>query len=331
MFIDVNFGVSSICVQEFCIVQKVLFVEDEWKFIECLVLIGGLCLDYYQVYGNYWSLCFYVVWYGSEQLIIKGGVLCGFKVLDICIIVLGYVYMIGGVGCIVGFSGICGVIIGDFNFKLEISISWELGVLWDNYVGFFGGVMLFYIDFKDKVSNVLVYNVDGFIVCWLVNNNYCFWISYNVDCVIIKGLELSGCWQVMCSLVFKMNYIFIDLCQKGGSYDGYVLVCMLCYMFNLCVDWILVDVWMVWIVLNYYGKEVNVVVCVGMVGIIILFLGVKEYQVYMLVDLGVMYVINQCIFVSVVIYNLIDKCLDEQSFNIVGDGCCLWVSLIQCF
>jgi len=328
---DVNPGVSSTRVQEFRIAQKALFVEDEWKLTERLALTGGLRLDHHEVYGNHWSPRLYAVWHGSEQLTIKGGVSRGFKAPDIRTIAPGYAYTTGGAGCTVGPTGTCGVIIGDPNLKPETSTSWELGALWDNHAGLSGGATLFYTDFKDKVSNALVYNADGSIARWSANNNYRLWTSYNVDRATIKGLELSGRWQATRSLTFKTNYTFTDSRQKGGSYDGYALARTPRHMFNLRADWTPADAWTVWTALNYHGKEVNAAARVGTAGTTISSSGVKEYQAYTLADLGVTHAINQRTSVSAAIYNLTDKRLDEQSFNTVGDGRRLWVSLTQRF
>jgi hypothetical protein len=100
-------------------------------------------------------------------------------------------------------------------------------------------------------------------------------------------------------------------------------------MFNLRADWSPADAWTVWTALNYHGKEVNAAARVGTAGTTISSSGVKEYKAYTLADLGVTHAVNQRTSVSAAIYNLTDKRLDEQSFNTVGDGRRLWVSLTQ--
>ncbi|MDR6586470.1 MULTISPECIES: TonB-dependent receptor domain-containing protein [Herbaspirillum] len=328
---DVNPGVSSTLVQQFKITQKALFVEDEWKLTERLALTGGLRLDNHQVYGNHWSPRLYAVWHGTEQLVLKGGVSRGFRAPEIRTIAPGYAYTTGGAGCTVGPTGTCGVIIGDPNLKPETSTSWEMGAQWDNHAGLAAGATLFYTDFKDKVSNALVYNADGSIARWSANSNYRLWTSYNVDRATIKGIELSGRWQATRSVAFKSNYTYTDSRQKGGAYDGYALARTPKHMFNLRADWTPADAWTVWSALAYHGKEVNAAARVGTAGTTISSSGVKEYQGYTLADLGVTHDINKLTSVSAAIYNLTDKRLDEQSFNTVGDGRRLWVSLTQRF
>lgn len=328
---DVNPGVSSTLVQQFKITQKALFVEDEWKLSERLALTGGLRLDNHQVYGNHWSPRLYAVWHGSDDLVLKGGVSRGFRAPDIRTIAPGYAYTTGGSGCTVGPTGTCGVIIGDPNLKPETSTSWELGAQWDNKSGLSAGATLFYTDFKDKVSNALVYNADGSIARWSANSNYRLWYSYNVDRATIKGIELSARWQATRSIAFKSNYTYTDSRQKGGSYDGYALARTPKHMFNLRADWTPADAWTLWSAFSYHGKEVNAAARVGTAGTTISSSGVKEYQGYALADLGVTHDINKLTSVSAAIYNLTDKRLDEQTFNTVGEGRRLWLSLTQRF
>ncbi|KAF1042278.1 MAG: Colicin I receptor [Herbaspirillum frisingense] len=328
---DVNPGVSATAVRQFKIAQKALFVEDEWKLTNTLALTGGLRLDNHEIYGNHWSPRLYTVWHASDDLTIKGGVSRGFRAPEIRTIAPGYAYTTGGAGCTVGPTGTCGVIIGDPNLKPETSTSWELGALWDNKAGLSGGATVFYTDFKDKVSNALVYNADGSIARWSANNNYRLWYSYNVDRATIKGVELTGRWQATRSVALKSNYTYTDSRQKGGSYDGFALARTPKHMFNIRADWTPADAWTVWSALNYHGKEVNAAARVGSAGTTISSSGVKEYKAYTLADIGATYDVNKLTSVSAAIYNITDKRLDEQSFNTVGDGRRLWVSLTQRF
>ncbi|WP_432239300.1 TonB-dependent receptor domain-containing protein [Herbaspirillum robiniae] len=328
---DVNPGVSSTIVRQFKIDQKALFVEDEWKLTDALALTGGLRLDNHEIYGNHWSPRLYAVWHGTDNLTIKGGVSRGFRAPEIRTIAPGYAYTTGGAGCTVGPTGTCGVIIGDPDLKPETSTSWELGALWDNKAGLSGGATVFYTDLKDKVSNALVYNADGSIARWAENSNYRLWYSYNVDRATIKGIELTGRWQATGRLALKSNYTYTDSRQKGGNYDGYALARTPKHMFNLRADWQQSDAWTLWAAMNYHGKEVNAAARVGTAGTTISSSGVKEYKGYALADIGTSYNINKLTSVSAAIYNITDKRLDEQSFNTVGDGRRLWVSLTQRF
>lgn len=60
--------------------QYVLFVEDEWWIFELLVLMIGVCMDDYEIYGEYWSLCVYLVYNVIDIVMVKGGWVMVFKV-----------------------------------------------------------------------------------------------------------------------------------------------------------------------------------------------------------------------------------------------------------
>jgi outer membrane receptor for ferrienterochelin and colicins len=312
--------------EEFSVTQKALFVEDEWKLTEAWSLTGGLRLDNHEIYGNHWSPRLYSVWHGTDNLTLKGGVSRGFRAPDIRTVAPGYAYTTGGATCTYGANGTCGVIIGDPNIKPETSTSYELAALWNNKAGLSAGATLFYTDFKDKVSNALVYNADGSIARWSEDRNYRLWYSYNIDRAVIKGVELTASWQAMSRLKLKSNYTYTDSKQKGGSYDGYALARTPKHMFNLRADWSQSDAWTLWSALNYHGKEINAGLRTGTAGNTIA-TGVKQYQAYTLLDIGTSFVLNKATTLNAAIYNVGDKRLDEQTFNTVGDGRRLWLSV----
>ena len=328
---DVNPGVSASLVQQFQIDQKALFVEDEWKLADAWALTGGLRLDNHEIYGNHWSPRLYTVWHTTDNLTIKGGVSRGFRAPEIRTIAPGYAYTTGGAGCTVGPTGTCGVILGDPGLKPETSTSWELAALWDNHAGLSAGATVFYTDFKDKVSNALVYNADGSIARWAANSNYRLWYSYNIDRATIKGVELTGRWQATRSLALKSNYTYTDSRQKGGSFDGYALSRTPKHMFNLRADWTPSDAWTLWSAINYHGKEINAAARVGTAGTTVSTAGAKQYKAYALADIGTTYDIDKLTSLSAAIYNITDKRLDEQDFNTVGDGRRLWLSVTRRF
>ncbi|MFL9922732.1 TonB-dependent receptor [Herbaspirillum lusitanum] len=323
---DQNPGLRTGRNELFSVTQKALFVEDEWKLSEAWSLTGGLRLDHHQIYGKHWSPRLYSVWHANDNLTLKGGVSRGFRAPEIRAVSPGYAYRTGGAGCSYSPSGTCGVILGDPNIKPETSTSYELGALWDNKAGLSGGVTLFYTEFKDKVSNALVYNANGSIARWSQDRNYRLWYSYNIDNAVIRGVELNTRWQADSRLLLKSNYTFTDSRQKGGSYNGYPLARTPRNMFNIRADWAQSDAWTLWAALNYHGKEINAGLRVGTAGKKIAN-NVQEYQGYTLLDIGTSYVLSKSTTLNAAIYNLGDKRLDEQTFNTVGDGRRLWMSV----
>ncbi|KAF1044713.1 TonB-dependent receptor domain-containing protein [Xylophilus sp.] len=323
---DQNPGRRTGLDEHFKIVQKALFVKDEWRITDRWALTGGLRLDDHDVYGQHWSPRLYSVWHASEQVTFKGGVSRGFRAPDIRSIAPGYAYTTGGAGCTYGANGTCGVIIGDPNLKPETSTSYEIAALWDNQRDLSASATVFYTDFKDKVSNALVYNADGSIARWAEDPNYRLWYNYNIDNATIAGLELSARWKPSAALSVKSGYTYTDSQQKGGAYDGYALARTPKHLFNLRADWVALPGLTLWSAYTYHGKEINAGARIGTNGTLVA-TGVREYAGYGLFDLGASYAVSRNSTVNVALYNLGDKRLDELTYNTVGDGRRVWVGV----
>ncbi|WP_295814198.1 TonB-dependent receptor, partial [uncultured Nitratireductor sp.] len=193
---DQNPGRRTGLDEEFGITQWALFAEDEWWITPDFALTGGVRMDDHEIYGAHFSPRAYAVWHATEQLTLKGGMSTGFKAPNIRTIAPGYAYTTGGRGCSYGPGGTCGVIIGDPNLEAEKSTSFEVSALWDSLGGVRLGATYFYTDFKDKITNSLVYNDDGTIARWNEDPNYRLWYSYNIDEAVMQGVELTAEWQV---------------------------------------------------------------------------------------------------------------------------------------
>lgn len=324
---DQNPGRRTGVDEQFSIEQKALFLEDEWRLTERWALTGGLRLDDHSEYGQHWSPRLYSVWHTTDNLSIKGGVSRGFKAPELRTIAPGYAYTTGGGGCSYGANGTCGVIIGDPNLKPEASTSYEVAALWDNKAGLTASATLFYTDFKDKVANSLVYQADGVTPQrWAEDPNYRLWYSYNIDNATIAGTELSMRWQANKQLSLKSGYTYTDSRQNGGTYDGYALARTPKHAFNLRADWVAMPGLTLWSALNYSGKQINAGARVGSNGALVT-TGVREYDAYSTADIGASYEIDKNKSVSLALYNLSDKRLNELNYNTVGDGRRLYAGL----
>lgn len=222
------------------------------------------------------------------------------------------------------------MVIGDPSIKPETSTSVEVAALWDNHAGATASATLFHTKFKDKISDALVTNPDGSIARWEEDRNYRLWYSYNIDDASIRGLELSGRTALSRTLALKGNYTYTDSKQEGGAYDGHALARTPKHVLNLRADWTYSDRLSLWTAYNYHGKEINAAARAGSNGTTIA-TGVKQYDGYSMFDVGGTYRLNAATAVNVALYNLADKRLDELSYNTVGDGRRLWVSVKTSF
>jgi len=316
--------------EHFSIIQKALFVEDEWSLTDTLALTGGLRADEHEIYGRHWSPRVYAVWHANDALTIKGGVSRGFRAPEIRNIAPGYAYTTGGGGCTYGPNGTCGVIIGDPDLKAETSTSYEISAHYNDKAGIQANATLFHTKFKDKISNALVYNADGSYTRWLDDPNYRLWYSYNIDNATIQGVELGLTWQPVRTLAFKGNYTFTDSEQDGGPYAGYALTRTPKHRGTVRADWNATDKLDLWASVTYSGKEINAAARSGSNGVT-LANGAKEYGDYTIGDIGATYHWSPAVLLKAALFNVSDKRLDEQTYNTVGDGRRLWLGVTTRF
>ncbi|WP_433977607.1 TonB-dependent receptor domain-containing protein [Erwinia sp. E_sp_B01_9] len=74
----------------YSVVQRALFMEDEWRLAESFTLTGGLRLDNHEQYGNHYSPRLYGTGYVTDEWTVKGGVARGFKAPEIRAVIDGY-------------------------------------------------------------------------------------------------------------------------------------------------------------------------------------------------------------------------------------------------
>lgn len=328
--------------QKYCML--LVFVEDNWLLIDMLIVIIGLCYDYYNIFGSYFSLCGYLVWNVSDVWIVKGGVSIGYKILCLDQLFFGVIGF-GGQGVL--------LLVGLFDFKLEISINYELvvyyeGVDWGfNVIGFFN-------QFDDKiVSGGMFLNCE--VV--LVGGGYCVdvglgWVelgysmfiqSVNVDKVEIKGVEVVVYVDLLDNLQLCGNYIYICFEQISGVDKGKLvggIMILVCYMVNVSLNWQFNDV----VSLLLIGEGCYdcycdmLVISVGGVSI----LQVCYYEDYIVFYFGGSWIIILWLIFNVCVNNLFDKdfvfqlcvLISDSEYNcvddyVIKDQCCSYWMLLN--
>jgi outer membrane receptor for ferrienterochelin and colicins len=329
---DENPGYRTGVVGNFSVYQWAVFLENEWRIVDNFALTGGLRLDEHEVYGQHFSPRLYGVWDATDQLTIKGGVSTGFKAPEIRQIAPGYVSTTGGGGC--SYTGrACGVILAEPNLTPETSTSYELAALWENDAVALGAT-LFYTEFKDKISNALVLDSAGGYTYWSEDTNYRMWRYFNIDNAVIKGVELTGAWYATDSLTFRGSYTYTDSEQRSGDFAGFPLTRTPKHMANLRGEWITpVEGLQTWAAVNYHGEEINSGARIGSNGAAVTINGApgRKYDGYATLDIGASYTLNENVDFKAAIYNVLDKQVEVQDFNDVGEGRRFWVSMTAKF
>lgn len=291
---DWNQGLGDKVDYEFSVQQKALFAENEWSVTDTFALTGGLRLDNHEEYGNHFSPRLYGVWRATDQWTLKGGVARGFKTPELRAVVEGYAYLRRNRF----------VMLGNPDLKPETSTNYEVSALWSNRSDLSAGVTLFYNDFQDKLSTVTTDRR------W---NGYIVMDRVNVDKAVIRGVELTGQWDIRSDLLIKGNYTYTDSEQKTGANAGAPLALTPKQKANLRGEWQVNDRAQAWAALSYYGEETgNTITAESAPG-------------YTTADIGGSYDLTHALTVNASLNNITDKRLDDETYGTVNYGRTLWM------
>ncbi len=277
--------------------QWALFAEDTWNATDDLALTFSGRYDENEFFGSNFSPKAYAVYNATDSLIVKGGVISGYKAPSLRN--SSPEYMLNSMG---------GAILPNPDLEPEKSLTYETGIAYQNPdLGLLGSLMFFKTDFKDKItrsSRVAGSQEDGsqFYIDnpELPFNSNGYTYNYNVDEAEIQGLEITTDYQVRDDVKYRHSYTYTDSEQKSGQHQGKPLSDIPKHMFNAGLDWELNDQVLLWSQLNYRGETA------GTTG------GVKTPS-YTFVDVGAVYKHDDKLQFSTGIYNLANK-------NVVDDG-----------
>jgi outer membrane receptor for ferrienterochelin and colicins len=291
---DWNQGLGDRVNREFKVTQKALFAENEWAVTDTFALTTGLRLDDHEQYGNHFSPRLYGVWRATDQWTFKGGVARGFKAPELRAVVEGYAYLRRNRF----------VMLGNPDLKPETSTNYEVSALWSNRDNLQAGATLFYNDFQDKLSTVTTDRL------W---NGYIVMDRVNVDKAVIRGVELTGQWDITASVLLKANYTYTDSEQKSGANAGAPLALTPKQKANLRSEWRIDDRTQAWASVSYYGEEYgNTVTAESAPG-------------YTTADIGGSFDVTDALTLNASLNNITDKRLDDETYGTVNYGRTLWM------
>lgn len=331
---DQNPGMANGEYYNFRADQWAVFAEDEWSITNDFALTMGVRYNDHDQYSGVFTPRIYGVYSASDELTIKGGISTGFRAPDIRSITPGYAYTTGGGNC--NRTNTCGVILADPDLKAEKSTSFELAALWEDGTFEFGATA-FYTDFKDKIEN---YRTDDL---WdgptytgsdgLQHQRY-IWLNRNVAAATIKGVELTGAWNISSDLRLRGNYTYTDSKQDTGAYRGFPLARTPEHMASLRLDWDTpVEGLRAWGAATYHGSEINAGARTGTNGRAVTINGAtgRKYDGYRTVDLGMEYALNDRVDLSAAVYNVFDEQVEVEESNTLIEGRRLWLAVTTRF
>lgn len=280
--------------EEYSVVQKALFVEDEWSLSDDFALTTGVRVDHHEQYGSHINPRIYGVWHLNNEWTLKGGVARGFKAPELRAVIDDYAVIRRNRFVMFGNSGL----------KPETSTNYELSAMWSNRDDLSAGATVFYNDFQDKLSTVTTTEQwQGMTVMERVN----------LDKAVIRGLELNGSWQVLVNLAIKGNFTYLDSEQKSGAEKGAPLAMTPERKASLRAEWAINDRAEAWVASNYYGKEYQAT------------LSGATAPAYTTADVGGSYRVTQSLTLNSAVQNLTNKRLDDESYGTVNYGRTFWL------
>lgn len=277
--------------------QWSLFAEDTWNAMNDLSLTLSGRYDHNEVFGDNFSPKAYAVYNATDHLIVKGGVISGYKAPSLRN--SSPEYMLNSMG---------GAILPNPDLKPEKSLTYETGIAYDNSDwGLLGSLMFFKTDFKDKItrSSRLAGSQDPDSPFYQNNpdlpyNSTGYTANYNVDKAEIQGVELTTDYRITDYVKYRQSYTYTHSEQKSGQYNGKPLNDIPKHMFNAGLDWDVTDQVFLWTQLNYRGETSG-----SNNGL--------STPSYTFVDLGAVYKYNEKLEFAAGVYNIANK-------NVVDDG-----------
>ncbi|MBS9723578.1 TonB-dependent receptor domain-containing protein [Stutzerimonas stutzeri] len=311
---------DSLAGEDFEQTTKAVFAENEWRILDTLALTLGARYDDHEAFGGHLSPRAYLVWNGTDNWTLKGGVSRGYKAPDVN-------DLHDGVNGITNQGQ--SVTIGNPNLKPEESTSTEFGVYFDSLAGFNANATLFHNKFKDKIDDS-----SPFAHPLCVNNPATNSIPQgqctqrvNINEAETQGLELAARWQFAPAWSLSGNYTYTDSQQKSGDDKGAPLTNTPKHMAHARLDWSATDRLTLWFKGEYRGERARFnqrytnlspdnKALVDQVG------QLKAYEVF---HLGGSFRASENVTLNASIYNLFDKdFLDGETYT--SGGTTSWVS-----
>lgn len=295
-----------------------LFVEMEWDLTEALNLTTGLRYDDDELFGGHLSPRVYANYRLTPEWALKGGVSTGYKQPSLSSATEGFGRGTGGGGSPAPHPR--ALIIGNEDLDPETSTNYELGVAFNDASGDLNaGATLFHTRFDDKIAEDRFCQSEGADrndpstwQCAYAGNEFVFLSTrQNIDEAVMQGVELSLGYDLTSRLSITSSYTFTDSEQKSGEFEGEPLNRIPRHMFNVLLDWQASDDLDLWVQNNIRGATSDYLGRSSMSD------GTPGYGV---VDAGLVYALNDNARVKAGLYNIGDKEITNDDYEVVLDG-----------
>ncbi|WP_027967858.1 TonB-dependent receptor domain-containing protein [Halomonas halocynthiae] len=295
-----------------------LFMEMEWSITDDLNLTTGVRYDDDELFGGHFSPRVYANYHLTPEWTLKGGVSTGYKQPSLSEATEGFGRGTGGGGSPAPHPR--ALIIGNTDLDPETSTNYEFGLAYNSAAGgLTTSATLFHTQFDDKIAE------DRFCVtpdadrndpstwgCHYAGNDFVFLSTRkNISKAEIQGAELALAYDITPQLNLSSSYTYTHSEQKTGEFSGEPLNKVPEHMFNLLLDWQATQDLNLWVQNNIRGSTSD-------------YLGRSSMSEgtpgYGFVDAGLVYALNDNARVKAGIYNIGDKKVTNDDYEVVLDG-----------
>lgn len=133
----------------------------------------------------------------------------------------------------------------------------------------------------------------------------------NVDDAEMKGIEFSLDYDLLENLTASTSYTYTKTEQKSGDFKGEALNKMPKDMINAGLDWDISKVWNAWTQYNYRGKTSDYLSRTSMSS------GTPGYGTF---DAGIVYKATKDLSLKAGIYNIANKEITNDDYDVVLEG-----------
>ncbi|HGN0026408.1 TPA: ligand-gated channel protein [Proteus mirabilis] len=285
-----------------------LFAEDEWTLTNDFALTAGLRMDKDENFGTHWTPRVYGVWHLADEWTLKGGVSTGYRSPDLRQATATWGQATGG-------GRYDAVIFGNPDLKPEKSVTEEIGIIWDNRDNLTASLTIYNTDFKDKIMERRVCDIDSPKKCEASDgfgHVYDFVSKReNVDKANMRGVEVTANWIISPEWNLAANYTFTDTEQKSGDFKGKPLNKQPRHMANATLNWETTPEMETWARINFRGKTSDYLSRTSMS---------KSTPSYAFVDIGTSYSLTKQLNLIGGVYNIFDRRIERDNYGSTLEG-----------
>ncbi|WP_336316397.1 TonB-dependent receptor domain-containing protein [Stutzerimonas stutzeri] len=133
----------------------------------------------------------------------------------------------------------------------------------------------------------------------------------NIDKAVIQGLEFTLDYAITNDLSWMSSYTFTDSEQKSGDFKGEPLNKQPRHMFNTNLDWQVTDKLNLWSQYNYRSRTSDYLSRTSMS---------EGTPGYGFVDIGAVYGLSRNVDLTAGLYNVANKEVANDDYEVVLDG-----------